>query len=94
MIARRLKIRPADLASWRILLETSTRHRDRLEFVYSAVAEPADRARQGESSSAETLRPYQPQPFHDPPAGDSSRLAARSSSARGLPDWLPDTTWP
>ncbi len=75
VIARRLKIRPADLASWRILRKSlDARHRDRLEFVYSAVAEPADPGAARRIVFRGDVAPYQPQPFHDPPAGDRPLL--------------------
>lgn len=70
-IARRLRIRPVDLARWRILRKSlDARHRDRLEFVYSAVVELADeRQALRRIASGGDVAPYRAEPFHDPAPG-------------------------
>lgn len=70
-ITRRLRIRAADLVSWRILRKSlDARRRDRLEFVYSAVADLVDEARALQRfASGGDVAAYQPEPFYDPPAG-------------------------
>src|SRR6185369_97369 len=66
VVARTLGVRPADVATWRILRKSlDARSRDSLKFVYSVVAELHDEQR-AISSRADR---YEPPVFEEPVAG-------------------------
>jgi uncharacterized protein len=82
-MARRLRVRPEDLAGWRLLRKSlDARSRHDLKFVYSAVvqlSDEADRAKlAGGAGGPGTggVDWYRPAAFEDPPAG-SDPLAER-----------------
>ncbi|MEX0718813.1 MAG: NAD(P)-binding protein [Planctomycetaceae bacterium] len=73
-IARRLRVRPDEIARWRILRKSlDARSRERLEFVYTLSVhladEPARRDKIEKLLSRENVAAFASVPFDDPPPG-------------------------
>jgi hypothetical protein len=69
-IARRLRLKPGQIASWRILRKSlDARDRDALQFVYTLAVDLACTPRRLRSTGGIQVRAWHPQPFYNPPAG-------------------------